>query len=197
MNLCPFQIVLENRNFMILHHNVKSPVFHFLKCQIRVLRGSKLQYKTYDKAIINCKNMATEAGWMPYFRRLHSCVLFCFYAFLLYFPYFKIFGIKIAFSVNSVIFPDSVISFLFSVSRKTGDSTIMYNNVTICEDAMTLASAMAMGSSPLSPSIVMSPTSLSKRSASTVSARVSNSVPCCKILVRTSMKAALVWTSGW
>lgn len=61
----------------------------------------------------------------------------------------------------------------------------------------TLASAMAMGSSPWSPIMVTSSTSLSKRSASTVSARVSNSVPCWRIFVSTSMKVARVCRSLW
>ena len=68
---------------------------------------------------------------------------------------------------------------------------------TICELDTTVASAMAMGSSPLSPIMVTSSTRRSKRSASAVSASVSNSVPCCRIFVNTSMKAARVWGSLW
>ncbi|RNA20792.1 hypothetical protein BpHYR1_050691 [Brachionus plicatilis] len=62
---------------------------------------------------------------------------------------------------------------------------------------MTLARAMPMGNSFLSPWMVIKSTSRSNLSASTVSARVSNSVPCCSIWVSTSMNAALVWASRW
>ena len=54
-----------------------------------------------------------------------------FYAFLLYFPYFENFGIKIVFlwnSVNSICSPDSVNFFTFSVSRKTGDPNLRAPN---------------------------------------------------------------------
>lgn len=69
------------------------------------------------------------------------------------------------------------------------------NELTHWEQGTTLAKAIAIGSSPWSPIMVTSSTSLSKRSASTVSAKVSNSVPCCRILVSTSMNVALVWRS--
>lgn len=63
---------------------------------------------------------------------------------------------------------------------------------TICVLDMTLASAMAIGRSPLSPIMVTNSTNRSNLSANAVSASVSNSVPCCKIFVNTSMKAARV-----
>ena len=69
--------------------------------------------------------------------------------------------------------------------------------LTICVLETTWARAMAMGSSPLSPIMVTSSTRRSNRSARAVSARVSNSVPCCRILVSTSMKAARVCGSLW
>ena len=75
-------------NFPFLYSTLESPVFCILNCWIHVLRCSRVKilwssvtYKTYDKANINCKNMAIEAGLIQLFGT--SAVLF--YWFLLLF----------------------------------------------------------------------------------------------------------------
>ena len=95
--------------FQLHWFTVESLVFHFLNCQICVLRCSRTSkyvifrdmYKTYDRAIINHKNMTTEARvntgnrFHTDFRRMQSFILlgFCFVFMicLLYFPYFDFF----------------------------------------------------------------------------------------------------------
>ena len=88
---------------------LKSPVFCFLKCQICVLRCSKLQIlwsavtytKRNNKAIINSKIMATEVSLIQIISAstVFDCFVLLFFAlflcfFLLYFPYFEIFRHK-------------------------------------------------------------------------------------------------------
>ena len=92
-------------------------------------------YKTYDSAIIMCKNMTTEARvntanrFDPFFRRIQSFVLLVFaqFLFILYFDFF--FFIKIMFSMKFsefCVLPEFREFFLFSVSRKIGDSRLLW-----------------------------------------------------------------------
>ena len=82
--------------------------------------------------------MATEVGLIQIFGAcavltvLFYWCLLCFYAFLLYFLYFKIFGIKNDVFREFRFLPEFHDFFLFSVSQKTGDSTLyrhMYNTI--------------------------------------------------------------------
>ena len=101
--------------------NLKSPVFRFLKCQIRVLRCCKLQIlrysvpwtKQYDKAIINCKNMATGAGLI----QMDSFVLLVCFVFMGFFIsvfwnflHQKSCYLEILWIPNSMIFFSSIFS---------------------------------------------------------------------------------------
>ena len=83
-------------------------------------------YKTYDKAIINCKNMATEedpAFWIQF------CVM-VFMIFYCIFSISKFSALKITFSAKFSEFhflSKFCELFLFSLLRKTGDSN--YNTI--------------------------------------------------------------------
>ena len=93
-------------------------------------------YKTHDKAVINCKNMAIEAGLIQVFSTrtvLSYWFLLCFYAFYCI-SLFRNFQHKKVFSMKFCEFhflSKFCEFFLFSISRKTGDSnvhhTVVYN----------------------------------------------------------------------